>query len=122
MCDGQAADDCQIITLAEVEIILNDRLEKLDDQFAVINDILKAKKEDFIKMYRFNPMTSHDDAVEQLQRTLESFNPMNLMEIPELEAVKTIETVPITESKQTIFVTAFRMIIFGSMFQAVGDL
>ena len=89
MCDGQAADDCEIFTLAQVESTLNDRLAKLDDQFAVINDILKAKKEDFIKMYRSNPMTSYDDAVDRLQRTLESFNPMNPMEIPELEAAET---------------------------------
>ena len=89
MCDGQAADDCEIFTSAEVESNLNDRLAKLNDQFAVINDILKAKKEDFIKMYRSNPMTSYDDAVDRLQRTLESFNPMNPMEVPELEAVET---------------------------------
>ena len=107
MCDGQAADDCEIFALAEVESTLNDRLTKLDDQFAVINDILKAKKEDFIKMYRSNPMTSQDDAVERLQRTLESFNPMNSMEIPELEAVETVKTTPITQSKQTIICDGF---------------
>ena len=107
MCDGQAADDCQIITLAEVETTLNERLAKLDDQFEIINDILKAKKEDFIKMYRSNPMTTQDDAVQRLQRTLESFNPMNPMEIPELEAVEIFKTSPITQSKQTIFCDSF---------------
>ena len=107
MCDGQAADDCEIFLLAEVESTLKDRLAKLDDQFSVINDILKAKKEDFIKMYQSNPMTSHDDAVDRLQRTLESFNPMNPMEIPELEAVETVETAPIIESKQTIICESF---------------
>ena len=107
MCDGQAADDCEIFTLIEIESTLNDQLAKLDDQFAVINDILKAKKEDFIKMYRANPIRSQDEAVLQLQKTLEVFNPMNPKEIPELEAVETVETSPITESKQTIICDRF---------------
>ena len=107
MCDGQAADDCEIFTLIEIESTLNDQLAKLDDQFAVINDILKAKKEDFIKMYRANPIRSQDEAVLQLQKTLEVFNPMNPKEIPELEAVETVETSPITESRQTIICDSF---------------
>ena len=107
MCDGQAADGCQIITLAEVETILNDRLTRLDGQFAIINDILKAKKEAFIKMCRQNPMTSNDAAVLRLQETLESFDPMNIGEIPELEVVETVKTAPVTEGNQTIICQSF---------------
>ena len=107
MCDGKAADDCDIINLAEFESTLDDQLMKLDDQFAVINDILKAKKEAFIILYRTNPWVSQDEAVERLRETLGSFNPMNPREIPELEAVKTVEAAPKTESKQTIICDSF---------------
>ena len=107
MCDGLQANDCKIISLAEFESTLNDQLAKLDDQFAVINDILQAKKEAFIKLYRKDPWVSQDEAVERLRETLESFNPMNPREIPELEAVGTVETAPITESKQTIICDSF---------------
>jgi len=82
-------------------------LAKLDGQFAIINDILKAKKEAFIKSYRKNPWISQDKAVGRLRETLESFNPMNPREIPELEAVKTVETTPIAENKQTIICDSF---------------
>ena len=86
---------------------MNDELAKLDDQFRIINDILAAKKEAFIKMYQENPWISQKTAVERLQKTLESFNPMNPMGIPELEAVETVETAPIIESKQTIICDSF---------------
>ena len=99
MCDGQSADGCEIITLADFETTLNNRLATLDDQFAIINDILKAKKEAFITMYRKNPKTSHDEAVRRLQNTLESFDPRNTGEILELEAA--------TEGKQTIICQSF---------------
>ena len=82
MCDGLQANDCKIISLAEFESTLNDQLAKLDDEFAVINDILKAKKEAFIKLYRKNPWVSQNEAVERLRETLESFNPMNPRKFP----------------------------------------
>ena len=107
MCDGEAADDCDIINLAEFESTLDDQLAKLDNQFAIINGILKAKKEAFIKMYRKDPWSSQNEAVGRLRETLESFNPMNPTEIPELAAVKTVETAPIIESKQTIICDSF---------------
>ena len=44
LCDGQAADDCDIMNLAEFETTLNDRMAKLDDQFETINEMLKTKK------------------------------------------------------------------------------
>ena len=82
-------------------------MAKLDDQFKIINDILAAKKEAFIKLYRKNPWVSQKTAVERLQRTLESFNLMNPMEISDLEAVETVESVPLTQSKQTINCDSF---------------
>ena len=80
-CDGQPADDCEHMNLAEFETAFNDRLEKLDDQFSTIRDVLKAKKEAFIEMYRKNPKISHDEAVSFLKTTTESFDPSN----PEVE-------------------------------------
>ena len=76
-CDGQPADDCDLMNLGEFETAFNDRLEKLDDQFSTIFDVLKAKKEAFIEMYRKNPKISHDEAVNFLQTTTESFDPSN---------------------------------------------
>ena len=76
-CDGQPADDCELMNLAEFETALNDRLAKLDDQFSTISDVLKVKKEAFIEMYRKNPKISRDEAVTFLQTTTESFDPAN---------------------------------------------
>ena len=76
LCDGQAADDCQFMKLAVFEKTLNDRLTKLNDQFATIQDILETKKEAFIQMYRKDPRISHDDAVSVLQRINEDFDPL----------------------------------------------
>ena len=107
MCNGEVADDCHIINLTEFESTLDDQLAKLDDQFAIINGMLKAHKEGFILLYRTNPWISQDEAVERLRETLESFNPINSRKIPELEAVKTVEAAPKTESKQTIICDSF---------------
>ena len=75
MCDGQPADDCQFMKLAVFETTLNDRLTKLNNQFATITDVLQAKKEIFIQMYQKDPRISHDDAVSVLQRINEDFDP-----------------------------------------------
>ena len=75
MCDGQPADDCDVMNLAEFENTLKHQLAKLDDQFSAIANVLKAKKEAFAKMYRENPKISHDEAVSLLQLTNEAFNP-----------------------------------------------
>ena len=77
MCDGQPADDCELMNLAEFEANFNDRVAKLDDQFSTITDVLKEKKEAFVKLYRRNPKICHDEAVAFLQTTNESFNPAN---------------------------------------------
>ena len=107
MCDGKEAADCDIVNLADFESTLNDELAKLDDQFKIINDILTAKKEAFIKMYQKNPWVSQKTAVERLQKTLESFDPMSAMEIRRLGAGETVNTSPITQSKQTIICDRF---------------
>ena len=75
LCDGQAADECEFMKLAAFETTFNDRLTKLNDQFASIHGVLKTKKEAFIEMYRKDPRFSHDDAVSVLQRINEDFDP-----------------------------------------------
>ena len=106
LCDGQMADNCDFMALAEFEKTLNDRLTKLDDQFATINEILKTKKEAFIKFSRKNPRISHDRTISQLQTTLKSFKPMHPMNIPKLEAA-TVENAPMTKSKRMIICDSF---------------
>ena len=69
MCDGQQADDCDVMNLSEFNTTLNDRLAKLNNQFSTLSDILKAKKEAFIEMYRKDPRISHDEAVSCLITT-----------------------------------------------------
>ena len=77
MCDGQAADDCDFMNLAEFETTLKNRLTKLDDQFATLNEILNLKKEALIKLYRKNPRNSHDETFLRLQAFIEAFDPTN---------------------------------------------
>ena len=107
MCDGQAADECDFISLAEFETILTGRSAKLDDQFSTINEVLQAKKEVFMEMYRKDPRASHDEAVSRFREYIEAYNPMNPEELPELETVETVETLPIRETKQTIVCDSF---------------
>ena len=76
-CNGQPADDCDLMNLVEFEAALNDRLAKLDDQFSTINDVLNEKKEAFKEMYRRNPKLSHDEAISFLQATNEAFDLTN---------------------------------------------
>ena len=105
MCDGQAADNCDLMNLAEFETTLNNRLAKLDDQFSAISDVLKAKKQAFTEMYRKDPRISHDEKVSSLQQKIEDFNPIYEQEIPALETVETIETA--SENKSTIYCESF---------------
>ena len=74
MCDGQPADNCDFMKLPEFEYHLNVRLTKVNKQFATMHDVLEAKKEALIKIYRKDPRISHDDAVTSLQRTIEAFD------------------------------------------------
>ena len=69
MCDGQPADDCDVMNLAEFENTLKDPLAKLDDQFAEMANVLTTKKEAFIELYRKDPRISHDEAVSCLLTT-----------------------------------------------------
>ena len=75
LCDGQAAGDCDVMNLAEFKTTLDDRLKKLDDQFSTLNDVLDAKKEAFIEMYRTDPRISHDESIFCLQTAMEVFDP-----------------------------------------------
>ena len=83
MCDGEAADNCDLMNLTEFETTLNNRLAKLDDQFSAISDILKAKKQIFTEMYRKDPRISHDEEVSCL--LLANKSNMNLKEISDAQ-------------------------------------
>ena len=107
MCDGQPATRCEIMSLTEFNVKLNDQLTKLDDQFAAINEELKSKKEAFIEMYKKDPRFSHDGAVSNLHQRIKDFDPMNPQGIPELETVETIETPMISGNKQIIVCKSF---------------
>ena len=63
----------------------------MDEQFDEIEKELKLKKEAFIEMYRKDPRNSLDEAVMNLQKKIQDFDPLNPSEIPELEAVGTTE-------------------------------
>ena len=107
MCNGQAADDCDIMNLAEFEATLNDRMAKLDDQFAKINEMLNTKKEALKTIYRKDPRISHDENFLRLQTYIENFDAIIPEEEPQLEAVQTVETTPTTESKQILVCNSF---------------
>ena len=81
MCNGQAADNCDLMNLTEFEVSLNSQLTKLDDQFARIDEVLRTKKEALIQISRSDPRICHDEAVMLLQTTIGSFNPMNPEEV-----------------------------------------
>ena len=61
MCDGQPADDCDLMDLTEFETALNGRMAELNDQFSKIGELLESKKEAFAEMYRKNPKMSLDE-------------------------------------------------------------
>ena len=107
MCNGQAADDCDIMNLAGFEATLNDRMAKLDDQFAKINEMLNTKKETLKTIYRKDPRISHDENFLRLQKYIENFDAIIPEVEPELETVGTVETTPITKSKQILVCNSF---------------
>ena len=107
MCDGQAADDCHIMNLAEFETTFNNRMEKLDDQFDKINESLKTKKEALKSIYRKNPRISHDRNFLRLQTCIENLDAIIPVEEPKLETAETVETISITESEQIIVCDSF---------------
>ena len=100
MCDGIAANDCDIISLTEYETILNDQLVKLDDHFNEIDEELKTKKTSFIEMFRNDPSISRDEEVLSLKQKIQNFNPMNAHGIPALETFAATDIRPITENKR----------------------
>ena len=107
MCDGQSADDCDYMNRTEFETVLNDRLTELDHHFSTITDILNAKKEAFIKLYRKDPRKSGDKSLSRLQALNETFDPTTEEEVSELDAVDTVECTEITGTQQTIFCDSF---------------
>ena len=77
LCDGQPADNCDFMKLHEFEYNFNVRLTKVNKQFTTMKNVLEAKKEALIKIYRKDPRISHDDAVSSLEKTIEDFDPLN---------------------------------------------
>ena len=92
MCDGQAASNCDIISLAEYESMVNEQLKKIENQFksisVTVNDILKAKKNALIKMCRNDPRIQHDDTVTSLQTIIGDLDSVSLKNLPEKEVVE----------------------------------
>ena len=100
MCDGQEADACDIISLAEYESKVNNQLVKLDDQFIELDEEMKIKKETIIEMYRKDPRVSRDEEVLSLKQRIINFNPMIERDIPSLESVE----IPTSTEKRRIIV------------------
>ena len=67
MCDGQPADNCDLMNLEVFKYNLNVRLTKVNKQFATMNAFLETKKEALIKIYHKDPRISHGDAISLLQ-------------------------------------------------------
>lgn len=93
--------------MTEFETTLKNQLAKLETKFSTINEILETKKELFIELYRKDPRISHNDTLFRFQKHMESFDPTSQEEIPGIEAVETIETTPIIETKQIIICESF---------------
>ena len=107
MCDGQSADDCDYMNRTEFETVLNDRLTELDHHFSTITDILNAKKEAFIKLYRKDPRKSGDKSLSRLQALNETFDPTTQEKVSELGAVENVEYTAILETEKTILCDSF---------------
>ena len=107
MCDGQEADDCDVISLTQYESTLNDQLVELDGQFNEIDDELKIKKEVFVEMYRKDPRISLDREILSLKQRIRSFNPLHAQEMPALDTPETIQTRTNTATKQAIICESF---------------
>ena len=75
MCNGHAADDCDVMYLAEFDSIFNERLATLDNEFSRINEILETKKETFIDLYRKDPRLLHHDTLVRFKGYIEAFDP-----------------------------------------------
>ena len=76
------------MNLAEFETTLKQRLAKLDDQFATIDEVLKAKKEALIRMYRKDPRISNDEAIAYLLKNLEALEYTNPGEVTDSNAIQ----------------------------------
>ena len=77
LCDGQPADNCDFMKLHVFHYNFNVRSKKVNKQFTTIKNVLEAKKQALIEIYRKDPRISHDDAVSLLQTTIEDFDPLN---------------------------------------------
>ena len=88
MCNGQVADGCDIMNLAEFETTLNNRIAKLDD-------------------HTTSPRISYDENFMRLQTHIENLDTIIPEDEPQLEAFETVETMSITESKRAIVCKSF---------------
>ena len=78
MCDGQAAKDCEIISYAEYESMLNDQTTKLEDKFSILSQEIQAKKDACVEICHKDPRISYDDALDgflsSMQKLIRDFN------------------------------------------------
>ena len=109
MCNGQAADDCDVMYMAEFDSIFNERLATLDNEFSRINEILETKKEAFIDLYRKDPRLLHHDTLARFKRYIESFDPIP----PEKE---TIVCESFSEIKKNVIVSSCKRSVKSSAY------
>ena len=66
MCDGEQADDCDIITYDEYELLLNSKTSELDEKWSKAFDKLYDIKSACIEKYEKDPRVSHSDKMQQV--------------------------------------------------------
>lgn len=78
MCDGEAAEDCEIINYAEYESLVNDQTVKLNEKFSILAHEMDVKKEACVETCRKDPRISFDDTLNnffsQVQKIIQDLN------------------------------------------------
>ena len=71
------AKDCEIISEAEYESLLNDQITKLEDQFSILSQEIQVKKDACVEICRKHPKISYDALngfVSNMQKLIREFN------------------------------------------------
>ena len=56
------AKDCEIISEAEYESLLNDQITKLEDQFSILSQEIQVKKDACVEICRKHPKISYESS------------------------------------------------------------
>ena len=103
MCDGQVANDCDIISLVKYESMLKEQMKIVDDEFkeitVEINEVLNAKKKSLIERYRKDPRIQND-GLKNMKKIIK--NSINQEEFARLEIAETITDTPKIDSKRIL--------------------